>query len=135
MKSLSTVVLLSVVHGVFGSALPSAVLAQGDPTHVLELTAGDAPEPARADVWLTIEEETATLTVVMPGGDSVVTECVLTEQNEIKFQLSRVAGDRIANIQFIGAGSVTEGFEGTFTAMVDGEQRPDMSGVFALTPG
>jgi hypothetical protein len=60
--------------------------------------------------------------------------CVVTEDDEIKFQLSRIAGDKLVNIQFIGTGSVDEGFEGTFTAMVEAEQRPDMSGTFALVP-
>ena len=101
---------------------------------MLELTAGDSPEPARSDVWLAVEGSNGTLTVAMPDGPSLTVECVVTEFDEIKFQWSRIGGDRLANIQFIGTGSVSEGFEGTFTATVDGEHRPDMSGVFALLP-
>ena len=107
---------------------------RGDPTHRLALTPAESTEPAYSDVWLAVEGDGATLAVAMPDGTTFVVECVLTAEGEIKFQWSRIGGGRIANIQFIGSGSIDEGFEGTFSAMVDGEPRPDMSGVFAMVP-
>jgi hypothetical protein len=133
MKMPSTVTSMLLPLVVVAGAVLGPRSSQDVPTHVLELTAGDAPEPVRGDAWLAVEGNCA-ITVAMPDGEQLTVECVVTEIGEIKFQWSRIGGDRIASVQFVGTGSFEGGFEGNFTAMVDGERRPDMSGVFALVP-
>jgi hypothetical protein len=134
MRTLSAVVSSLLLLAVIASSPDGSQPVQDDPTHVLELTAGEVPEPARTEAWLDLEGDSGKLTVQMPDGERFTVDCVLTEDDEIKFQLSRIAGDKLVNIQFMGTGSVDEGFEGTFTAMVEAQQRPDMSGTFALVP-
>lgn len=107
---------------------------QDQPTHTLELMIGGSEEPIPSDVRLYAYEETWRLSVTLPDGQRITTDCIMTEQGEIKFQLSRIANGMLANIQFVGAARAEAGFEGSFTAMVDGEVRQDMSGTFALIP-
>jgi hypothetical protein len=68
----------------------------------------------------------------MPDDERTDTEYVITSDNEFKFMLSEIKNDKLTTIQFNGTKTEDDIVKGTFTAMIDGELRDDMSGDFSL---
>jgi len=99
---------------------------------VLALAVADTLESVNASVTLEPGEGGGRITVVLPSEDPVTTRYILVAPQQIKFQLSRIANERIATIQFVGEGELSGGFAGRFWGFVDGAARPDMSGSFTM---
>lgn len=100
--------------------------------YVLALAVADTMESVNASVTLEPGEGGGKITVVLPGEDPVTTSYLRVAPRQIKFQLSRIANERIAAIQFVGEGDLAGGFAGRFWGFVDGAARPDMSGSFTM---
>jgi hypothetical protein len=134
MRYVPVLPLLAVPLVLFGPLSAPPGLQQEQPTHVLEMTVSGSDEPARIDVLLHTDDGTTWLTIGLPDGSRFTTECFLTEQGDLKFQMSRIANGGLVNVQFIGLERTDGSHEGSFTGMVEGELRPDMSGTFVLSP-
>jgi hypothetical protein len=99
---------------------------------VLALAVADTMESVNADVTLEPGEGGGKITLMLPGDDPFTTSYILVAPRQIKFQLARIANERIATIQFVGEGDLAGGFVGRFWGFVDGVARPDMSGSFTM---
>jgi hypothetical protein len=132
-RSLGLLIALSVLLA--QSAAQSADPATAEePTHILQLKPDQSDTAIPTDAWFYSLEGRTYLSVRLPDGERVTAEYILTENEAIKFQLTRIAEERLVAIQFVGGGRQEERHQGRFTAFVDGDLREDMSGIFVLSP-
>jgi len=128
----TTIVAVAVALGAYGLCVATEAEAPATVRCVLALAVADTMDPVAAEVVLTPGEAGGTLILTLPGDDPVSAPYMLVEPDQIKFQVARFSNDRIATLQFVGAGDLAAGFTGRFWGFVDGESRPDMSGSFTL---
>ena len=102
------------------------------PTHILQLIQPESTEPINVEVKLYKKNNTTVIANLMPDGQLMETDYLITEDNKIKFQWASIKREGLVTIQFVGNKSNDGSFEGKFTALVDGVLRDDMSGRFIL---
>lgn len=125
---------------VLGILAPS-ILAQApdmpvikNPTHVLQLMPAQSDKPIDIQVRLFQKGNKKLMANIMPDGQRMESEYVITQSKALKFQWAAIKRDGLLAIQFIGDRGTTGGsFSGKYVALVDGELRKDMSGQFKLT--
>jgi hypothetical protein len=101
-------------------------------THTIELKTPYMEQAAKSNVCFIQDEKKHFIQVEYPDKSIEKTEYILLEDDTIKFQWTAIRRDQLLTIQYIGTGSLKEGFQGIFTALVDGKLREDMSGQFKI---
>jgi len=105
-----------------------------NPTHILQLIQAKSNNPIDIKVKLFKKAGRKLLANIMPDGQLMESEYIVTKDNAIKFQWVAIKRDGLLAVQFIGAKAAKGGsFQGKYVALVDGELRKDMSGRFILT--
>jgi len=125
---------------VIGILMPSARAQKPNlptiehPTHMLQLIPTQTDKPIDMKVELCKKDKRKLLVNIMPDGQRMKSEYIVTKNNAIKFQWVAIKRDGLLAIQFIGKRVTAEdSFQGKYVALVDGELRKDMSGLFKLT--
>lgn len=102
------------------------------PTHILQLIQPGGEKPVEVPMKLYSKGDKKIISNIMPDGQLMETEYVISEDNKIKYQWASIRNDMVVVIQFVGNKVDDGSFEGKYTALVDGQLRDDMSGRFTL---
>lgn len=103
-----------------------------NPTHTLQLIQSQNDRPIEIHVKLFTKDRKKYLANIMPDGQRMESEYIMTKDNKLKFQWIAIKREGLLAIQFIGEKMADGSFTGKFVALVDGELRKDMSGQFNL---
>lgn len=103
-----------------------------NPTHTLQLIQSQNDKPIEIHVKLFTKDRKKYLANIMPDGQRMESEYIITKDSKFKFQWVAVKREELLAIQFIGNKMADGSFTGKFVALVDGELRKDMSGRFNL---
>jgi hypothetical protein len=102
------------------------------PTHILRLIQPGDNEPVDVKMRLYSEGDKKIISNIMPDGQLMETEYVISEDNKIKYQWASIRNDMVVVVQSVGSRLDDGSFEGKYVALVDGQLREDMSGRFTL---